>query len=112
MARGAVADDHADAEADQRGEGDVEQRPQRPGGEVRSAAELDAADARRRRTRRPCRWRRGPARPPRRVIVLAATVTQRAGRAVRVTARVPCWASPVNMRIPVTAASIATSGSG
>jgi hypothetical protein len=46
------------------------------------------------------------------VTVLAVTITQRAGRAARVTASVPCWASPVNMRMPVTAASIATSGSG
>ena len=46
------------------------------------------------------------------IVVLADTITQRAGRAVSVTASVPCWASPVNIRIPVTMASVATSGSG
>ena len=65
-----------------------------------------------------------PAKPPsipsvpsatptaRTIVALATTITHRAGRAASMTERVPCWASEVNMRIPVTDANIATSGSG
>ena len=55
-----------------------------------------------------------PSTSPTRVAIaaLAVTITQRLGRAISVAARVPCWASAVNMRIPATIASVAMSGRG
>ena len=109
---GAVPGDHADAEPDHRGQGDVEQRPQRPGGDGRGVAHVDAAEQRSAEPGDHRRWRRAPARPWSPSPPWPSRSPSGLGRAISVTARVPCWASAVNMRIPVTMASVAMSGRG